>query len=417
MEENNYRLGVGLVVVASAIIGTVLILFFGKMPAFLKDRYQITYNFPSAPRVTRDTPVRKNGVQIGRVADVKLLKDNQGVNLVLELDRDPPLAQGETCRIAMGSIVTNDAFVEFIQPTQSILITRFDGVAGGAKNSSLDPQELEFASSIMADGDYLTGGVVVGDPLDLVVNMQGNIVNAFSAIEQASRRVEAVAATLENAMGGGEGQLKDVADRIRFTIDNFNTTVQTIDRVARQFEEANLASTLGDTVNRLPLLFNEAERTLTQTQNTLRGFEDFGQSLQKITGEFEGIGSNAQETLNNANRALENIANFTEPLSQNSEQMVGNVIQTLDNLDATLAELRVFAQRLNRGDGTIARLIEDDQLYYELIGTLENVRRVSDRLQPIVDDVRVITDKVARDPGQLGVPGLLRAKTNGAGFK
>lgn len=417
MDENNQKLGVGLVVVASAVIGTVLVLFFGKMPAFLQSRYQITYNFPSAPRVTRDTPVRKNGVQIGRVADVRLLKDNQGVNLILELDRGQPIAQGETCRIAMGSLVTGDAFIEFIQPNESVFLSRFDGVAGGEKNGVIDPQEASFAQSVIADGDYLTGGVVSGDPLDMVVNMQGNIVNAFTAIEQASRRVESVAMTLESALGGGDGQLRDVADRVRLTIDNFNQTVQTVDRVARQFEQANLPASIGDTVNRLPFLFNEAERVLAQTQNTLRGFEDFSQSLQGIGNEFEGIGDDARETINNANRAMSNIADFTEPFSQQSEKLVGSTLNTLENLDATLSDLRIFAQKLNRSDGTLNRLVEDDQLYYELITTLENVRRISDRLQPVVDDVRVFTDKAARDPSQFGVKGLLRSGSVGAGLK
>lgn len=250
-----------------------------------------------------------------------------------------------------------------------------------------------------------------------MVNMQGNIVNAFTAIEQASRRVESVAMTLESALGGGDGQLREVADRVRLTIDNFNQTVQTIDRVARQFEQANLPASIGDTVNRLPFLFNEAERVLAQTQNTLRGFEDFSQSLQGIGNEFEGIGDDARETINNANRALSNIADFTEPFSQQSEKLVGSTLNTLENLDATLSDLRIFAQKLNRSDGTLNRLVEDDQLYYELITTLENIRRISDRLQPVVDDVRVFTDKAARDPSQFGVKGLLRSGSVGAGLK
>jgi ABC-type transporter Mla subunit MlaD len=211
--------------------------------------------------------------------------------------------------------------------------------------------------------------------------------------------------------------LQGLAQKIDTTIDNFNQTVLTFDRIGRQVETANLPQALGDAASRLPLLFNEVERTLTQAQSTLRGFEDFGQSLQEISGEFKGIGDEARLTLGNANRALGNIADFTEPLSANSEEIVGKAMKTFDNLDVTLGELRTFAQRLNQGNGTLARLIEDDEMYYEAKMTLENIRRTTDGLAPILDDVRVFTNKAARDPSQFGVKGVFGANPKGAGLK
>ncbi len=110
----------------------------------------------------------------------------------------------------------------------------------------------------------------------------------------------------------------------------------------------------------------------------------------------------------NANIALQNISKFTEPLGENADLLVGNLGQTLSNLDALLIDLRLFASRLNNGNGTVARLIEDQQMYFELLQTIQTVRMLTQRLQPIADDVRVFTDKIARDPGQLGVRGALQ---------
>jgi phosphoglycerate-specific signal transduction histidine kinase len=72
---------------------------------------------------------------------------------------------------------------------------------------------------------------------------------------------------------------------------------------------------------------------------------------------------------------------------------------------------------LNSGNGTVARLIEDEQLYVQLVQTLENVEQLTHRLQPIVEDVRVFTDKIARDPRQLGVRGALDSRGSGLGIK
>lgn len=395
-----------------------MIAFFGAVPNFLIDRYRVTINFPSAPGVGPDTPVRKSGVKIGRVARVKLLDDNQGVNLDLEIERQYRVRQGETCRIAIGSLITNDAVVEFVPgASDAELLLRFDGVAGGVSNGMLDPEERNLAQTLMANGDTIRGGIVKGDPLDVLVNMQGNFAQTFSAIERASQKVESLAGSVEDVIGGGRGEVREVMDKVKGSLTNFQDTLGTINRVAIQVENSRLPEAIAESVERLPEIFDEARKVLIQTQNVLRSFEEFGRSIEGVGGEFQGIGESAKEAVQNANFALQNIGKFTEPLGENADALVGNLGQTLVNLDALLSDLRVFAGRLNNGNGTVARLIEDQQLYFELLQAIQNVRMLTQRLQPIADDVRVFTDKIARDPGQLGVRGALQGRPTGAGLK
>ncbi len=417
MDENNYRFGVGVLVLAALIVGILLMVFFGAVPNFLVDRYRVTINFDSAPGVGLDTPVRKNGVDIGRVVNVELLEGDAGVNLSLELDRKVKIRQGEKCQIAIGSYITQDAIVEFRKSTDGELLTRFDGVAGGVANGVLDPEEREVATTIMSDGDLVQDGVVKGDPFDVLVNAQGDLGKMLTAVERASQRVESLAGTVEDAVNGGRGQVREVIDRVKGAIDNVNGTLTSINRVAVQIENSRIPEAIAEGVERLPVLFDEARDVLQKTQRILASFEEFSKSIQGVGQEFVGIGDNAKEAVENANMALKNISKFTVPLAENAESLVGDAGSTLRNLDALLIDLRQFSQRLNSGDGTIARLLDDDQLYYKVIQTIENVRVLSQRLQPIADDVRVFTDKIARDPGQLGVRGALQGRPIGAGLK
>jgi phospholipid/cholesterol/gamma-HCH transport system substrate-binding protein len=57
--------------------------------------------------------------------------------------------------------------------------------------------------------------------------------------------------------------------------------------------------------------------------------------------------------------------------------------------------------RVNNGQGTLARLIDDDQLYYSVVNTLQNIEVATRRLQPIIEDARVFSDKIAREPSSL----------------
>jgi phospholipid/cholesterol/gamma-HCH transport system substrate-binding protein len=413
MEDSNYRFGVGVLVLAACIICVLLIAFFGRGPSIWEERYRISINFPRTPRVTVDTPVRKNGVTIGRVASVFLRPGNGGVDLTLEIKSEYQLKKEELPIITMGSLITGDSVVEFVAPTQASMLARFDGITGTARDGMLDEEEQRVAQELLAAGDYLSGGEVAKDPFE-----------ALASVGPAFERFDQLAAILQESIDSGTGPIRNMADSFQTTLNSISDTSSTINRVARQIEDARVADAISRSIALLPQLFTEAQTTLQQTQRTLRGIETFSNSLEGIGKDFEGIGLSVKEAVANANRAIENIAEITEPVKQNSEVLVERATTLLANLDVLSTDLRRFATRLNNGNGTIKQLIDDDRLYFQAIETMRNietasanVRQIASRLQPIVDDVRVFADKVARDPGQLGVRGALSGRSLGTGLK
>ncbi len=397
MDEQGYRFGVGVLVIASLVIGVMLVLFFGAAPNFFAQRYQVTIRFDAAPGVATDTPVRKNGVQIGRVRSVRLLEDGDGVDLTLELDGQYKVRAGELPRIGTGSIITGDAVVEFVKETQESLIERFDGTGGSPQDGILDENESQLASTFIKDGDFLSGGRVAPDPLDTLLNMQDSFGTTLAAIETAGNQVTALALDVRKMIGGGDGELQKIAQQTEVTIENFN---QTLDAIESLFRDPNLKNALNVMSTRLPELIDEAEVVMQQTEDTLEA--------------FEGVGLAAEET-------MQNVTKLTEPLGEQGEQIVGDVMSTIQNLDSLLTDLkRVSAsvdqvvQRVNNGQGTFAKLVDDDELYYTLIHTLQNIEVVTRRLQPVIEDARVFSDKVARDPSSLiDVKGALMRRPRG----
>lgn len=393
MDEQRYRFGVGVLVVASIVIGVILIMFFGAAPNFLARRYQVTVNFPAAPGVASDTPVRKNGVDIGRVKQVNLLPDDQGVDLILELNSEFQVRQGELCRVGTGSLITGDAVVEFIPPTSESLLGRFDGRDGTAPDAHLSEVEKEAAAAYLKNEDYVKGGQLAPDPLASLVTMQDRFAPTLVAIEQAGTQVGALATDIRTLLGGGEGQMRQIVQKTEQTIDNFNRTLESIDAI---FSDTEFRTSLRTASSRLPKLMDEAEAVLRETKETVDAFEGVGRA---------------------AERTMQNVAAFTEPLGTNGEKIVTDAIRTLNNLDSLLADLRQVSTRLNSGEGTLNRLLNDDELYHSVQRTVQNVEQITRRLQPIVEDVRVFTDKVARDPRQLGVAGAIQARSVGLGTK
>jgi phospholipid/cholesterol/gamma-HCH transport system substrate-binding protein len=118
-----------------------------------------------------------------------------------------------------------------------------------------------------------------------------------------------------------------------------------------------------------------------------------------------------------AERNLANLEDFTAPLGQRGEQISQNLVDSIRSVNELLANFAELSQALKNKDGTIGQLINNRELYDRLNRTLAEVELVVRRLEPIVNDVRVITDKVARDPAQMGVKGILDRRPTGAGQK
>ena len=85
MDERVLQFRVGVVVVASAIIAVILVMLFGAQANVWQRRYEIHVKFPEAPGVTVDTPVRKSGVLIGRVSNVKLREEKEGGGVLVSI--------------------------------------------------------------------------------------------------------------------------------------------------------------------------------------------------------------------------------------------------------------------------------------------------------------------------------------------
>jgi phospholipid/cholesterol/gamma-HCH transport system substrate-binding protein len=400
MDDKAYRFGVGVLVLASSVIGIILIFFFGAIPNFWIQHYTCTINFAAAPGVEIDTPVRKSGVRIGRVVGVKLQDDDGGVNLTLELEKRYPIRAGEVARIQTGSLITGDAVIEFLPPNRTTLVNRFDGVGGGQKDGQLQPEEQEMAAAYLKDQDYLTGGEVAKDPLDSVLAMQENFSATLGSIDEAGKEIAILARDVRSLMGTKDGSIQSIIKKSELTIDNFNQTLDTLESILGdpKLKEALIAS-----IEQFPDLVKNSGEVLQQTKLTLKNFEK--------------VGTAAESALQNADEAISNITEITDPIAERAPEAVDDILRTVDNLDALLLDLRQFAARINSSNGTVSRLIEDDQLYIQLVQTLENVENLTARLQPIVQDVRIFSDKIARDPRQLGVRGALDARGSGLGIK
>jgi methyl-accepting chemotaxis protein len=297
-------------------------------------------------------------------------------------------------------------------------LKRFDGSMGTPANFELDEQERAAANEVITDGYYSTGGEVAKDPQDFLAKAEENFLPLMTDLTRTLARMDSLGASVQRIIGDEAGPINDLVSRTTTTLETINATAEQIKRVAGQVERADIPAAIANGLTLLPDLIKEAQSTLTQTQRTLKGFEQFSLSLEGLGKEFEGIGKTISTAVDNANVAIENIANITEPVSQNSERLVSGAVRALDDLNILAGDLKRLTARINNSNGTVSQLIDNPQLYITAQNTLRNIEQLTQKLQPILGDVRVATDKIARDPGgQLGVRGALSGRPQGLGLK
>lgn len=445
MDENKLRFGVGVLVIAAIGIAVILTFLFGAFPTVLKDEYVLNVRFPSAEGVGTNTPVLRDGVRIGRVADIQLLPEG-GVLLTLQMDDNQKLTHHYIPRIGIGSLITGDAKLEFVR-------------AGPNQLAAIHGDDPEIISEPYSDGEYLNYGTKAEDPFATFFSLEeelrstmSSIRNAGQAIEQAGSSVETLVSDVRDFMGINvparsdgapatsprdyPGGLRPVAfqppaaqppqpdpadpDAAPPRVTVRELTAEAIETL-QEFQGAirDVRSIVGDpairanlqrTIEQMPQVLEETRTTLQATQDTFQSFERAGR-------EFEQVGQTAQQTVEKLNTTATNLEQFTEPLGQRGGELIEQVMTSLANLDNALLQVDEFGRLLNQKDGTLQRLMEDDELYWQIQRTVENIETASARIRPILDDVRVFTDKVARDPRQLGVRGALNKRPSGLGLK
>jgi len=362
MNDRIKQFRVGVVVLATSIIGAILVMLNG--PAFtewipgIDKHYEVTIELPEAPGIGPDTPIRKNGLLIGRVADIEDLQDHVALKANIEAGH----LLYSNYRVRVSTTLLGDATIEFI-------------------TAPVPPGTPPVASGAVFVG------TVAPNPMTAITDLQGQLEEMITSLQTAGKEVGDLAKTINTAIGPNPeaGRIPKILDTAEVSMNNMSQAAQTLNSF---FGDPELMSTV---------------REARMTMNDVRD-----------------VAEKVQSPLDAIDRNLKNLEGFTEPLGRNGEQVAASLIDALNGLTRIVEELTVLTDALNNREGTIGQLIHNPQVYNNLNRLLCNsnqlvlqISGLTQRLRPVVEDARVFMDKIAREPGRI-VGG---AFANGPGIK
>jgi len=307
------------VIVGLAALGW-MIFKFGDLPtAITRMRsFEIYVQFPTAPGVEKDTPVRFCGYQIGRVTHVMAPEIRTDLNTNREYHQT-------LCVVSI-----NNKYVDIPCNVAVKLMTR--GLGSSYLELKVDPTKLPAPLRDPNDpySCYLRSGML----------LQGSTGMTSEFFPEESQQM-----------------LNDLITDIRAFVGNANDILG--DPNNKQNFKATMAN-IADASGHLTTAMNEAVQTMQEARKTL--------------ADFRSLASAGTETI--------------KSVDAKAERLVVSMVNTSSELSKAISQMRLAMEKVNSGDGTAGKLINDGRLY-------ENLLEDATQLSVLLKDFKQLIDKIS----------------------
>jgi phospholipid/cholesterol/gamma-HCH transport system substrate-binding protein len=344
---------VGLFVLFSVFAVVAMVFHFGELARLWEPKYPLVVHFDAAPGVYPGTPVRRNGIAVGTVEEVAFDEQRGGVLVLLAMDAECRLRRDAQPRIVRS--ILGDSTVDFLPGSSP------EWLADGAQVDGQTPPE----------------------PMEVVERMEANVTASLVSFEQTSAEWRKVGEQLNGLMDTNRGQLHLVIERTAVSLEEFTQAMR-----HAQTTLANVNGVLGD-----PAAQEALHKALA--------------SLPVMVEETRQAIAAVRTAVVKADANLENLQAVTEPLGKRTASIATRLDNTLANLEAVSQEVNHLAKLAAHEDGTIRRFATDPALYQNLNQTAESLAVLMQNVEPILRDVRIFSDRVARHPEILGISGAM----------
>lgn len=298
---------------------------------------EITTQLQDAAGLTVDAPVIYSGVEVGKVKDIKLVSGKAVADLLIDEQYELP------------------ANVKVLVRSKGFL---------GEKYAELKMVGAD-ANGTLQDGATITESGEITD-FDQLGNKLGDIADDVKAITASLRQVLATDQA-RNQMSSTLTNISEITDNVNVLIkqnqQSINAIVANMETLTGKLSEitvanqdninaivANINAITADLRTQTPLI---AENLRVVTDSLKQDGPTIAKNVRNITDDFDDVMSSQKENLK---KATENIAVVT-----------GKLEQTVDNLND-------ITGKVNSGEGTIGRLVNDEDTVDNLNGALTGLK-------------------------------------------
>jgi phospholipid/cholesterol/gamma-HCH transport system substrate-binding protein len=350
--KNEVMVGVVVVLAIILLVGSAFWLSGRRWGA---EEMEITSIFVEVGELREGNPVKYRGVQVGRVQRISLSQRGEGVLVQLSVSSDITLPPDPAVLLApaslfgdwQASIVSQSAY-----PELEFITTRAPGILPGSALPDIT-QLTAVGARIAGDIETLAGRVELAFTEETALKIRETIDNVQTMSEQLTGFVDQQTRTYAA-----------VGQNVLSATENVQATAQRVDRVVGEVEGAFQEG-------------GEVRLILANARQASENLQQLSTQLQGATEGIPGLVARVDTTLTSISSVASGIGGLVTSL----EPQIQEVGPTIAEAREALVTLRRAATRIEEGEGTLGRLIEDPALYEETQAAIATLRRVLADLQ------------------------------------
>jgi phospholipid/cholesterol/gamma-HCH transport system substrate-binding protein len=235
------------------------------------------------------------------------------------------------------------------------------------------------------------------DPTRGIDSLKQELAQTMNTVDTAGRDMHNVLGRLDRLIEMNEQRINRVVGEADQTLQSLQLAINNANDI---LGDQQLREQIKQTVAELPQVVRQARTTVEKAGVAV---DKAGAAIDKVGGTLD----KANEAVVSLDENLKNLEGLTKPLGEKGEELVSRLDEGVGRFDDLMAQLQDFSKGLNDPNGTISMLVHSPDLYNRVNHIARNVETITLELQPILDDARTFSDKIARDPGVLGVRGVL----------
>ncbi len=327
----------------SSVIGALVFMHAVKK-GISTSSYRVWTLLPDANGLYKKSKVMIAGVIVGEIVSIRLMGNRARVDL--NIRRDVKLYRNASiAKVSLGLL--------------------------GDKALVLDP------------GDPKTGFIGDGGQIKNVrqVGLSAVIDKTVPKIGEAIPHLVKLTRTLSDLSAGpqklGRGSIREIAESIRTLAKALSQSVvhnrERIERIIRAVEKISVIAA------------QNSHLYARQISTILRDIKEITENFKKLSAQEKLI----RETLDNVRQITGDLREFVAALSPESSKTLRN---SLASLEKTMKNLQSISDKIDKGKGTLGKLISDDKVIKKVEGVVSDINDLVKKFSLLETKVRWRTD-------------------------
>lgn len=330
---------VGLVVLIGVGFLTYMTFKVGGYRFGQEEGYQIYAVFDSVAGVDLKTPVKIAGVTVGTVEQINL--NDSKAQVTLRIKPDVKIRKGAQALVRSAGLL-GEKYIEIINPEQQ-----------------------EEAGTPLSE----TPGSVETRPPSEPSSRQ----RSKDPLENMARWLDRLGPETVYAQEGKPSSpaLSDLTtEATTFIVAQVPQRQAPFIREGEVIEQKGRSADMDQLINQLNTIADDLKavsHTLKEVLGTKEGEKSLKEIIQNIQELTKNLNTVVKENRGNVNKTVTNLEEFSRFLKESGPQLM----ESLNNI----------ADKVEKGEGTIGKLVQDEELYNRLNGALADVKDVTDKIR------------------------------------